>query len=150
MGNVAQAIILHKIGCSGNAVSNYIKKLRKEIRGRTDPIPFGRPQNMTRPVVWTVGIWPPSLPSHLVYQPPNFGLYLERGPGEDLVESIHPSRIFQHGLICQALQKRQLSPTTLLLTTASLTQPNLKTRSSSKTEIAKLEASLEADNEHPP
>ena len=105
MGKVAQAMKLHKIGCSGNAVSNYIKKLRKEFRGRIDPIPFARPQNTTRPVVWT------------------------NRPGFTEASGKSDDSTAHHGF-----------PNATKLKDALFVH----------NEIAKLEASLGADNEHPP
>ena len=48
-----QLLIPHKLGCTGNAVSHHLSKLRKEARGRNDLIPLGRLQNVTKPIVWT-------------------------------------------------------------------------------------------------
>lgn len=45
--------IAERLGCTGNAVSHHLSKLRKEARGRNDLIPLGRLQNVTKPIVWT-------------------------------------------------------------------------------------------------
>lgn len=42
-----------KLGCTSKAVTQYLAKLRKEIRGRNDPVPLARPQKVTTPIVWT-------------------------------------------------------------------------------------------------